>query len=124
MSSIWAFNYLNEAHSHSWPSLVAQTGKNPPAMGKTWVRSLGWEDSLEESTAIHSSILENSHGQRSLAGYSSWGGKESDTTERLNTHNIFPIHTSKIMEAYVPFSTHLCMAEQYLVADCKEIKMG
>ena len=26
------------------------------------------------------------HGQRSLPGYSPWGGKESDTTERL-THN-------------------------------------
>ena len=24
------------------------------------------------------------HGQRSLAGYSQWGGKESDTVERLN----------------------------------------
>ena len=31
------------------------------------------------------SCLENPHGQRSLAGYSSWGRKESDTTERLST---------------------------------------
>ena len=30
-------------------------------------------------------------GQRSLAGYSAWGGKESDTTEQL-THTI-AIHT-------------------------------
>ena len=27
------------------------------------------------------SCLENPHGQRSLAGYSPWGRKESDTTE-------------------------------------------
>ena len=27
-----------------------------------------------------------SHGQRSLVGYSPWGHKESDTTERLNNH--------------------------------------
>ena len=27
-----------------------------------------------------------SHGQRSLVGYSPWGRKESDTTERLNFH--------------------------------------
>ena len=27
------------------------------------------------------SFLENPHGQRSLAGYSPWGHKESDTTE-------------------------------------------
>ena len=31
------------------------------------------------------SCLENSHGQRSLAGYSPWGHKELDTTEQLNT---------------------------------------
>ena len=29
-------------------SLVAQLVKNPPAMGETWVRSLGWEDLLEQ----------------------------------------------------------------------------
>ena len=28
------------------------------------------------------------HGQRSLAGYSPWGHKESDTTERLGTAHI------------------------------------
>ena len=31
--------------------------KNLPAMLETWVQSLGWEDSLEEGTATHSSIL-------------------------------------------------------------------
>ena len=43
--------------------------------------------------ATHSSILtcripmdrEVFHGQRNLAGYSPWGGKESDTTEQLST---------------------------------------
>ena len=42
-----------------WASLVAQSVKNPPAMWETWVRSLGWEDPLEEGLAAHSSILEN-----------------------------------------------------------------
>ena len=37
--------------------MVALTVKNPPAMGKTWVRSLGWEDPLEEGMETHSSIL-------------------------------------------------------------------
>ena len=36
---------------------MAQIVKNPPAMWETWVRSLGWEDPLEESMATHSSIL-------------------------------------------------------------------
>ena len=35
------------------------------------------------------SCLENPHGQRSLAGYSPWGLKESDTTEQLSTWNIY-----------------------------------
>ena len=38
-------------------SLVAQTVENPPAMRETWVRSLGWEDALEEGMATHSTIL-------------------------------------------------------------------
>ena len=38
-------------------SLVAQTVRNPSAMWETWVRSLGWEDPLEEGMAIHSSIF-------------------------------------------------------------------
>ena len=32
------------------------------------------------------SCLENLHGQRGLVGYSPWGHKESDTSERLSTH--------------------------------------
>ena len=40
-----------------WASLVAQTVKNLPAMQKTWVRSLGWEDPLEKGVTTNSSIL-------------------------------------------------------------------
>ena len=38
-------------------SLVAQMVKNLPAMQKTWVQTLGWEDPLEEGMATHSSVL-------------------------------------------------------------------
>ena len=38
-------------------SLVAQLVKNPPTMWETWVRSLGWEDPLEEGMATHSNTL-------------------------------------------------------------------
>ena len=37
--------------------LVAQMVKNLPAMWKTGVQSLGWEDLLEKGMAIHFSIL-------------------------------------------------------------------
>ena len=42
---------------YSRASLVAQLVKNPPAIGETWVRSLGMEDPLEKGKATHISIL-------------------------------------------------------------------
>ena len=36
---------------------MSQVVKNQPEMQKTWVRSLGWEDTLEEEMATHSRIL-------------------------------------------------------------------
>ena len=38
-------------------SLVAQTGKNQPAIQEAWIRSLGWEDPLEKGMATHSGFL-------------------------------------------------------------------
>ena len=56
-------------------------------MQETWVRSLGWEDPLEEGMAIHSSILvwriPMDRGAWRTIGH--WGHKELDTTEQLNT---------------------------------------
>ena len=76
---------------YSWASPVAQMVKILPTMWETWVQSLGWKDALEEGMATHSkSCLENPHGQRSLAGYSPWGNKDSDMTERLSTILPFP----------------------------------
>ena len=58
--------------------------KIPPAMWETWVQPLGGDDPLEEGMATHSVFWTgDSHGQRSLLGYSPWGHRESDTTERL-----------------------------------------
>ena len=54
--------------------------KNPPAMQKTQVRSLGQEEPLEKEMATHSSILVWKI-PGSLVSYSLWGHKESDTTE-------------------------------------------
>ena len=63
-------------------SLVAQLVKRLPTMRETQVRSLGQEDSLERKMATTPVLLPGeSHGWRSLVGYSPWGGKELDTTE-------------------------------------------
>ena len=42
---------------YSWAFLAAQQVKNLLARQEMWVRSLGWEDPLEEGKATHSSIL-------------------------------------------------------------------
>ena len=61
---------------------MAQLVKNLPAMWKTWVQSLGWEDPVKKGTVTHSSILawripctEEPDRLQSL--------EESDTTEGL-----------------------------------------
>ena len=56
--------------------------KNLPAMWETWVRSLGGEDTLKREWQPTPVFLpRESHGHRSLAGYSPWDPKESGTTE-------------------------------------------
>ena len=70
-------------------TLLAQTVKNLPAMRETWVRSLGWEDPLEEGMATHSSIL----AWRIPMDRGAWwatvlGVAELDTTKRACTHGL------------------------------------
>ena len=91
------------------------------AMQENWVPSLGWEDALEKGKATQSSILPGElHGQRSLAGYSPWGHKESDTTERLTcSHNLkYMIWTifnctvndgTKYIHILMKLSTFICL---------------
>ena len=58
-----------------------------PTVQESPVQFLGWEDLLEKGMANLSSILPGeSHGQRSLEGYSPRGHKESDMTERLTLY--------------------------------------
>ena len=70
-----------------WASLMV---KNLPAMQKAWIQSLGQEDPLEKGMATTPVFLPGEfHGQGSLVGYSPWGCKESDTTERAtNSHSL------------------------------------
>ena len=65
-------------------SLVAQIVRNPPAMQKTWVLSLGQEDSLEKGVATHFSILIWRIPWTEEPGkLCPWGHKELDMAERL-----------------------------------------
>ena len=71
-------NKRNHLHIHLWASLVAHWLRIYLPMQEMRVPSLGCEDLLEKEMATHSSILAwNSHGQRSLVGYSPWGHKNA-----------------------------------------------
>ena len=60
-----------------WAPLVVQMIKNLAAMQETQPGSLGWKFLPGES-----------HGQRTLVGYSPWGCRESNMTEQL-TFSLF-----------------------------------
>ena len=72
---------------HVWASLVAQMVKasacNVGDLGS--ILGLGRSPGGGHGNPLQYSCLENPHGQRSLAGYSSCGHKELDMTERLST---------------------------------------
>jgi len=67
--------------------------KNLPAMQETRVQSLGWED-VEKRMATTPVFLPGEfRGQRSLAGYSPWGHRESGMTEQLTPSIHFSLST-------------------------------
>ena len=66
---------------YTWASRVALVVKNPPANAgliPAWVGKIPWRRERQPTPAL---LPGESHGQRSLAAYSPWGHKESDTTE-------------------------------------------
>ena len=64
---------------------MAQTVKNLPATQETWVEKIPWR---RKWLPIPVFLYEESHEQRSLVGYSPWGRKESDRTERLSPSSL------------------------------------
>ena len=72
-------------------SLVAQTVKRLPTMRRPgfdpWVRKIPWSRKWQLTPVF---MPGKSYGLRSLVGYSPWGRKESDTTERLHFTSLHP----------------------------------
>ena len=78
---------------YSWASLVAQMVKNPSAVQETWVRSLGWQDPLEEGMATHSRIP----AWRIPMGRGAWQATvhlvaKSQTKRLCTAHSLFLIY--------------------------------
>ena len=63
--------------------------KNPPAVRRPrfnpWVGKIPWRREYQPTLFVPGEF----HGQRSLAGFSPWGRKELDMTERLTLSHIF-----------------------------------
>ena len=74
-------------------------------MKEMLVQPLGQEDPLEEEMVTHSVFLPKTfHGQKSLAGYSPRGLKESDMTEHTHMYTHTNTHTHKqVMSLYFAF---------------------
>ena len=76
-----------------WASQLALVIENLPANADhvegrgfdPWVGKIPWRRAWH-STPTPVFLPEESHGQRSLVGYSPWGRKELDTTEQLHLH--------------------------------------
>ena len=49
----------------------------------SWIGKIPWKRAWQPTPVF---LPGESHGQRNLAGYSPWGCKELDMTERLSTH--------------------------------------
>ena len=64
-------------------NLIANAG-NVRDVIDPWVRKIPWRKKWPLPPVF---LPGESHGQRSPAGHSPWGHKESDTVERLNNNN-------------------------------------
>ena len=79
---------------HSDKELTCQHRRHGRLGFDPWVRKIPWRRKWQPTPVF---LPGESHGQRSLEGYSPWGCKESDTTEWLthigNTHTHTHTHT-------------------------------
>ena len=103
----WDFHFCHFSSDHiiliicffhscwtSWASHVVQCKESACQCRKCkrrrfnpWVRRIPWRRKWQPIPVF---LPGKFHGQRSLAGYSPWGYKESDTTEQLHMHtNLF-----------------------------------
>ena len=90
----------------NWNSLITPVGFPRGSDGKEckrprfdpWVRKIPWRRAWQPTLVF---LPGESHGQRSLAGYSPWGRKELDTAEQLTHSTLLHFVTSQFLPLYL-----------------------
>ena len=68
---------------HNGKELTCQYRRHKRSSSDSWVHKIPWRRKWQPTPVF---LPGKSHGQRSLAGYSPWGPKESDRTEHAGTN--------------------------------------
>ena len=101
-------DWVTNTHTQTlfWASQVVLVVKNLSASARDintwfdpWVRKIPWRRTWQPIPVF---LPGESHGQRSLEGYSPWGRKESDMTERLTQEWVL------IIKSYLLIRTVIC----------------
>ena len=90
------FFTIGEAHANVAPASNVGDSFDP------WIRKIPWRRKWLPSPVF---LPGKFHGQRSLAGYSPWGRRESDMTEQLTSH----IHVPQCIGADENFNPGLIL---------------
>ena len=108
--------------------MVAQTVKHLPTMRETRFQSLGgkmpWKRKWQPAPVF---LPGKSHGWMSLVGYSPWGHRELDTTERLHFYFLFTVYKIRIsiklhpkkLSTYSELHLFVCINSQNLLKSRK-----
>ena len=116
----------------SWASLVAQRLKSLLECGRPrfdpWVGKIPWRRKWQPTPVL---LPEESHGGRSLVGYSPWGRKELGTTERLHFSDDIMVFKVKlfillntILNLYIFLVLFLNYLKQYILSFIKVLNLS
>ena len=111
-------NYHGWFHLNFWHCLIFSGGfsdgsvvKNPPAIRRRrfnpWVGKIPWRRRWQSTPVF---LPGKSHGQRSLAGYSPWGRKESDTSYQLSNSTNLKTMVLSVLACFILFRDLLRLA--------------
>ena len=104
--------------------LVVQLVKNPPSMRETWVRSLGWKETLEKEMATHSHFS----GLKNSMGRVAWQATQSMRTQRVETwlsaFHFTSLHDFKFHTVSTPTRHRLGESDQFQLGRVKKLVGG